>query len=371
MCLKVHPMIWTPNQPLKSITLNDEWVLLGCGSVALCLWGKRRRLWVLLGLHGIVGDFAVGIWNHHLDTFQPPTPSWRHLESKPTSNFQGHTSHTPLVSPQAWTTLQPFNQQARFRRYLFGQCLSVKTVGNLGKRNGGVSKKTGPTAPVWYLNQNNLTPIHTNRFEKTLTLQGTRKHIPPWKKREIINSKVPAFWGGYVIVPRRVFFNFCNKKHTDPETSETLRRESSFFSAPRHLWPHWQAHGASGPVQPGRFRWMDEGFQDSKVGLRMPPQKVSPSEISNEFSWGGGKVQKWSPTQSEDQLFEVSPTKTNYLRTVRWSGEIGARGSLGVSGCIDIRQGQRCWCIYFSIGIDYAVIKSLQIMGTVKLFFLG
>ena len=144
MCLKVHPMIWTPNQPLKFITLNDEWVLLGCGSVAggaLCLWGKRRRLWVLLGLHGIVGDFAVGIWNHHLDTFQPPTPSWRHLESKPTSNFQGHTSHTPLVSPQAWTTLQPFNQQARFRRYLFGQCLSVKTVGNLGKRNGGVSKK--------------------------------------------------------------------------------------------------------------------------------------------------------------------------------------------------------------------------------------
>ena len=34
MCLKVHPMIWTPNQPLKFRTLNDDWVLLGCGSVA-------------------------------------------------------------------------------------------------------------------------------------------------------------------------------------------------------------------------------------------------------------------------------------------------------------------------------------------------
>ena len=34
MCLKVHPTIWTPSQPQKFRTLNDEWVLLGCGSVA-------------------------------------------------------------------------------------------------------------------------------------------------------------------------------------------------------------------------------------------------------------------------------------------------------------------------------------------------
>ena len=57
MRLKVHPMIWTPNAPLKLRSLNYEWVLLGCGSVAggaLCLWGKRRRLWVTIQYHTVI-----------------------------------------------------------------------------------------------------------------------------------------------------------------------------------------------------------------------------------------------------------------------------------------------------------------------------
>ena len=46
----VHFLAMHSKPALKFRTLNDEWVLLGCGSVAggfpVRLWGKRRRRWV-------------------------------------------------------------------------------------------------------------------------------------------------------------------------------------------------------------------------------------------------------------------------------------------------------------------------------------
>lgn len=59
-------MILTPNQSLKFRTLNDERVLLDCGSVAegaLRICGKRRRLRVMLSL--LLRPMPIGVSTAH------------------------------------------------------------------------------------------------------------------------------------------------------------------------------------------------------------------------------------------------------------------------------------------------------------------